>query len=140
MLIGASFPSPCRWSAQEEHAKAAMHAGLPILQVCRMRTMRLAVLLHEVAGHAVDLHGQLPCGGDDQNSCAIPRLELGAVQQLYGRYEKGKSLARACMKLNLSGHRVYVGHACACCIILIQQHLAGWPMLAYACCQLLAVR
>ena len=61
--------------------------------------MRLGVLLHQLACHAVDLHGQLPGGGDDQGPRAVAWLELGAVQQLHAGYEEGQRLARACGSL-----------------------------------------
>ena len=45
-------------------------------------TMRLAVVLHQVLGNRVDLHGQLPRGRNDNHSSAIAWHELGSVQKL----------------------------------------------------------
>lgn len=59
-------------------------------------TVCLAVPLQEIACNTVDLHGQLSGGADDQHACAVARLELCAVQQLYRWYEESQRFARAC--------------------------------------------
>lgn len=51
--------------------------------------MGLAVVLHELPHDAIDLHRQLARGRDDDDTRAIARLELRAVQQLDAGYEEG---------------------------------------------------
>lgn len=59
-------------------------------------TMGLAVVLHEVSGDGINLHGQLPGGGNHNGACAIAGHELGPVQQLQAGHQEGQRLARAC--------------------------------------------
>ena len=55
--------------------------------------MGLAVVFKEVAGHPVDLHGQLAGGGDDDGARAVPRHEFGVVHQLHAGDQKRQRLA-----------------------------------------------
>ena len=55
--------------------------------------MCLAVMLHEVACYSIDLHGQLPCGRDDDGAGAIPGHKLGSMQQLQAGYQKCQCLS-----------------------------------------------
>ena len=73
-------------------------ATCPRLGPSAALTMGLREALHEVVGHLIDLHGQLPRGGDHQRPCAIAGHELGAVQQLQAGDEEGQGLARPCSK------------------------------------------
>lgn len=41
--------------------------------------MCLAVMLHEVSSHRVDLHGKLPGGRNDNCSSTVSWHELGSV-------------------------------------------------------------
>ena len=61
-----------------------------------MLTVCLAVVLHEVPGDSIDLHGQLPSGGDDNGTCAVTGHELGSMQQLQRGNQECQSLARPC--------------------------------------------
>jgi len=56
----------------------------------------LAVVFQEVAGHPVDLHGQLPGGGDDNGARPVPGHELGVVHQLQARDQERQRLSGAC--------------------------------------------
>ena len=42
--------------------------------------MCLAVMLHEISGHSVDLHGKLSGGGNNNSSGTVSGHELGSVQ------------------------------------------------------------
>ena len=59
-------------------------------------TVGLRVVLHEVAGHTIDLHAELAGRRDYDDAGAIPGHELGLPQQLHSRDEEGHGLARAC--------------------------------------------
>ena len=48
----------------------------------RWPTMCLAVMLHEISSHRVDLHGELSGGRNDNGSSTISGHEFGSVQQL----------------------------------------------------------
>ena len=50
--------------------------------------MGLTVVLEQVAGDSVDLHGQLACGGDHNGRCAIPGHKLCMIHELHTRYEE----------------------------------------------------
>ncbi len=56
--------------------------------MANLLTMRLAMMLHEVPGNGVDLHGKLPGGGDDNCSSAIAWHELSTMQQLQRRNQE----------------------------------------------------
>ncbi len=57
--------------------------------------MCLTVVLHEVPGHRVDLHGKLAGGGYDNGAGAIARHELGSMQQLQRGNQESQCLARS---------------------------------------------
>ena len=59
-------------------------------------TVGLGETLHEVVGHLVDLHGQLPRGRDDNRPQAVAGHELGPVQQLQAGDQERQRLARPC--------------------------------------------
>lgn len=63
--------------------------------------MSLAVMLHEVSSHRVDLHGKLSGGRDNNCSSTISGHELGSVQQLQGRDQESQCLARTCRTLTI---------------------------------------
>ena len=64
--------------------------------------MRLRVVLQEVSGNAVDLHGQLACRGYDERARAVARHELGLVQQLQTGHQERQRLARPCRHPSLT--------------------------------------
>lgn len=68
--------------------------------------MCLAVMLHEISSHRVDLHGKLSSGRNYNGSSTVSGHELGSVQQLQRRDKKSKCLARTCKakEVSLSAH------------------------------------
>lgn len=48
----------------------------------RNLTVCLAVMLHEISSHRVDLHGKLAGGRNDNCSSTVSGHEFGSVQQL----------------------------------------------------------
>ncbi len=52
------------------------------------RTVGLAVVFQQLAGDAIDLHGQLPGWRDNYSSRAVPRLELRLEHELRAWYQK----------------------------------------------------
>lgn len=64
--------------------------------------MCLTVVLHEVPGHRVDLHGKLASGGYNNGTCAVAWHELGSVQQLQRGNQESQCLARSCVKIDSS--------------------------------------
>ena len=67
-----------------------------VFHFTRGPTMCLAVMLHKISSHRVDLHGKLSGGRNDNSSSTVSGHELGSVQQLQGRDKKSKRLARTC--------------------------------------------
>lgn len=63
-------------------------------------TVRLRVVLHELACHAVDLHAQLASWRDDDYASAVPGHKLRLTQKLHSRDQESQSLARAWERLN----------------------------------------
>ncbi len=72
--------------------------------------MCLTVVLHEVPGHRVDLHGKLASGGYDNGAGAIAWHELGSMQQLQRGNQESQCLARSCVKID-SCHSTWL-HTC----------------------------
>ena len=52
-------------------------------------------VVHQIASHTVNLHGQLARGRNDNHARTVALLEMRAVQQLDARNEKGKGLSRS---------------------------------------------
>lgn len=73
-------------------------------------TMCLAVVLHEVPGHSIDLHGQLPGGGDDNGPCAVTGHELGSMQQLQRGNQECQSLAGPCRTMHSKQLKPVLGY------------------------------
>lgn len=81
---------------QQAHALGQALSLGPAVAPAHHQAVGLGVAHHEVHRHVVDLQRQLTRGGDDQHARAVAWHELGAVQQLQRRDQKGERLARAC--------------------------------------------
>ena len=88
-----------QWPGISSQVLAHKDQGLQALTWEQSRTMGLRVTLQEVAGHGVDLHGQLAGGRYDQRARAIARHELGPVHQLYAGHQERQRLSGPCMPL-----------------------------------------
>lgn len=119
------------------------HSGSNIAGVASCRkvqdgmglTVGLGVMLQEVSGNAVDLHGQLARGRDHQRASAVARHEAGLVQQLYAGDQERQRLAGPCHRdATRSGPRrtplnnpwrMFITTSLKCHNLALDGH--GWP-------------
>ena len=69
----------------------------PYTPTIKLRTVGLAVVLHQVPRDAVDLHRQLPRRRYDHRARAVAWHEARLVHQLHARDEERQRLAGSCI-------------------------------------------